>query len=94
MQLPRGFAHRQLLPLWLHKYNDVRPSKTVMTEEATLIDTDSLRPHFLDAVRKRTALLISRLLSKVVDTLALFQFHAMFIGPDALKLLQCALKPG
>ena len=77
-----------------YKDNDFRPSKTVMTNEATFIDTDSLLLHFLEAVKERRALLIPRLLSKVVETLALFNLPAMFIGLDVLKLLQCALKPG
>ena len=89
---PRGCPQYQLLPLLFYKDNDFRPSKTVMTDEATLIDTDSLLLHFLEAVEKRRALLIPRLLSEMDDTLSLFKLPAMYIGLDALKLSQCALK--
>ena len=92
LQMPQGVAQRQLLPLLFHKYNDFRPSKTVMTDEATFIDTDSLLLHFRKAVEEKRALLIPRLLSKVDETLALFNLPAMYIGLDALKLSQCALK--
>ena len=63
-----------------------------MTDESAFIDKGSLLLHFLEAIKERKALLIPRLLPEVEETLSLFSLPAMYIGLDALKLSQCALK--
>ena len=91
---PLGGPQYQWWGLLLHKHEDCRPSKTFMTDEAVLIDTDPWLAPFLEAIKASRADHVPLWQSSVEDNIALFNLIAKDLGLDALKPSRYALRHG